>query len=95
MHDLIGNWMTEVRETKSGPMTFVFRFANDGTMEALARPAEGSGAKELRRNGMYQLVGDQLMSPAINEGQPVNVWSQSGTLILKFDAALIFELKRQ
>ena len=50
--EIIGTWISEVRQTRHGPMTFAFRIGADGTMEVTGTPASGSGVEMFRRSGL-------------------------------------------
>jgi hypothetical protein len=92
---ILGNWTSEMRETKHGPMTFNFRFRNDGTIEVTGTPVYAAGGELFQRSGTYQMDGHQLVSPALNEGQPVRIWLQNGKLDLQIDESLEFRLVRE
>ena len=92
--EIVGIWTSEVRETKHGPMTFVFQIGSDRTMDVTGTAANGSGAEVFRRRGPYRLDGEKLVSPAVNEGRPVQVRLQAGTLFLTIDESLVFQLRR-
>jgi hypothetical protein len=91
---LLGIWKSGVRQTKYGPMTFEFRFGGEGELKVTGSPAKGSGGEVFRRKGPYRLKGEELVSPAINEGQPVQVRLQAGILIVRIDESLVLELRR-
>ncbi len=83
-----------MRETKHGAMTFKFRIGRDGTMDVTGMPANGSGADVFQRSGPYRLDGDRLLSPAVNDGRPVQVRLHAGILVLTIDETLVFQLRR-
>ena len=77
-------------------MRFVFRFGQDSSLEVIGTPADaGAGAREFRRSGTYHLDGPWLISPALNEGQPVQIALQDGRLALTIDRTLTFRLRRE
>jgi hypothetical protein len=77
-------------------MRFVFRFGKDSTLEVTGIPADTeAGGHEFRRSGPYYLDGPRLVSPALNEGQPVEIALQDGRLILTIDRTLVFKLRRE
>ncbi|MBX6315634.1 MAG: hypothetical protein IRY99_22380 [Isosphaeraceae bacterium] len=92
---LVGTWVSEVRETKWGPMRFEFRIGADGLFEVIGTPAGPSPEEVYRRRGPYCLEGGQLISPAIHEGQPVQVRPEDGGLVLIVDETLSFRLRRK
>ena len=92
---ILGNWTSEMRETKLGPMTFNFRFGNDGTMEVTGTPKYAADKELFQRSGTYQMDGHQLVTPALNEGHPVRLWLENGKLALQIDEALEFRLVRE
>ncbi len=63
-------------------------------MDVIGTPTNGSGADVFRRSGLYRLDGDRLVSPAVNEGRPVQVRLDGGTLVLTIDETLVFHLRR-
>jgi len=75
-------------------MAFAFHIRADGRMEVTGTPAQGSTGETFRRGGPYHLEGRRLISPALNEGQPVQVWLEDGTLVLRIDGSLAFRLQR-
>ena len=75
-------------------MRFRFRIGSDGTMDVTGTPANGSGADVYRRSGPYRLDGDRLVSPAVNQGRPVQIRLQRGILFLIIDENLVFQLRR-
>ncbi len=77
-------------------MKFVFRLGPDGRLDVTGIPADaGTGGPEFRRSGPYYLDGCRLISPALNEGQPVELALQDGRLILTIDRTLVFNLRRE
>jgi hypothetical protein len=75
-------------------MRFVFRFDGDGQFEVIGNPDDAT-AEAYRRSGPYQLDHNQLISSAINEGQPVQIYGHGDELILIVDESLWFQLRRQ
>lgn len=92
--EIVGVWISGVRETKRGAMSFEFRIGSDGVMDVIGRQAYDSAVETFRRSGSYRLEGDLLVSPAVNEGRPVRVRLHSGTLVLMIDEVLRFQLRR-
>jgi len=91
---IVGTWLSEVRQTDGGLMTFSFHIGDDGRMEVTGSPVPPSTGKIYRRSGPYHLEGRQLVTPALNEGKPVEVWLQDGKLALEIDPSLTFRLRR-
>ena len=77
-----------------GRMSFVFRFGADGRLEVVGTPAAPGGG-EYRRSGPYRAGAARLVSPALNEGQPVQATLHGGRLALTIDETLSFRLRRQ
>jgi hypothetical protein len=92
--EIAGTWTSGVRETKHGAMTFRFRLGSDGLLEVIGIPTSGSSADVFRRSGPYRLMGDQLVSPALNKGQPIEVRLHAGVLVLWIEETLVFHLRR-
>jgi hypothetical protein len=76
-------------------MKFVFRLGQDRNLEVIGTPAEAASGHEFRRSGPYYLDGSWLISPALNEGQPVEIALRDGRLILTIDKTLVFNLRRE
>ena len=89
----MGTWVSGERQTKHGPMTFVFRLEADGSLEVVGTPV-GRG-EEFRRSGPYRLEGGRLVSPALNEGRPIQVALHDGGVTLTIDEALSLRLRRE
>jgi hypothetical protein len=90
-----GTWVSEVRETKWGPLIFEFHAGSDGRFELTGTPVDPSGDEVYRRSGPYRIEGHQLITPALNEGRPTQVRLQGGQLLLRIDAELEFLLRRK
>ncbi len=91
---IIGDWKSSVRQTKNGAMAFSFHFGADRVLDVTGTPVSGSHAEVYRRTGPYQHEGEKLVSPAVNEGRPVQVRTQGNMLILTIDESLVFRLRR-
>ncbi len=76
-------------------MKFEFRIGADKQFEVIGVPVGDSKAEEYRRSGPYRLEERQLVSPAINEGLPVQVYPDGNELILVIDDTLWFRLQRR
>ena len=90
-----GHWLSDVRETKLGPMRFEFGIHPYGSFEVAGLPAGTSAGDTYRRSGLYRLEGSRLISPAINEGLPVQVRTEGDELVLIVDESLSFRLRRR
>jgi hypothetical protein len=93
--EVLGTWISEVRETGQGPMTFTFRLAADGSLEIRGQPDAKGAGKEYLRSGKYSFEGDRLISAAIKGGRPARVGLEDGQLILTIDETLAFRLRRE
>ncbi len=92
---IIGTWTSNVRDTLHGAMWFEFRVGEDGSFEVTGTPTAPTTEKVFQRSGPYLLQGNQLVSPAINEGRPVQVGLETGDLVVKIDEELEFRLRRK
>ncbi len=86
--------MSEERDTKYGRMSFLFRLGADGRLEVLGTSA-ASGATEYRRSGPYRVEPGRLVTPTLNDGQPVQVRLHHGRLVLTIEETLSFRLRRE
>jgi hypothetical protein len=75
-------------------MHFEFVIGADGMLGVVGSPQDGAADKEFRRLGPYRLDGHTLVTPALNEGQPVTVGLDGGQLLLAIDD-LTFRLRRK
>ena len=92
--DLVGTWVSEERDTKYGRMSFEFRFGADGHLEVIGTPAAAGGG-EYRRSGPYRAGEARLVTPALNEGQPIQATLHEGRLTLRIDETLSLRLRRE
>lgn len=76
-------------------MRFEFRAGGDGRLDVTGTPVNDSAGETYRRRGPYRLQGDQLVTPALNEGRPTQVRWRGGRLLLKIDDRLEFLLSRK
>ena len=76
-------------------MRFEFRFGPDGRIDVLGTPGPNTGADVYRKSGPYRWDEGQLITPALNEGKPVQVELQVDRLMLRIDERLSFDLRRQ
>jgi hypothetical protein len=91
---ILGTWVSGVRESPEGAMTFVFRIDAD-RIEMTGTPVEGSSAEVFRRSGPYRLEGEHLITPALNDGRPIAVAVRGAHLAVTIDDGLSFRLRRQ
>src|SRR5882724_8194669 len=82
---LAGTWVSELRESQWGPMHFEFRIGSEAQFEVIGIPASSATSEVYRRSGPVRLEGDQLISPAINEGQPIQMHLDGDELVLVVD----------
>jgi len=93
--DVVGTWVSDVRPTAHGPMSFRFRLAADGNLE-ISGKSEGTAREiDYHRSGSYSLNGDRLRTSVINEGRPAHVRLREGQLFLTIDETLAFRLRRE
>jgi hypothetical protein len=93
--ELLGDWVSEERQTIQGPMRFVFRLGRDGRLEITGTPTGPEAPDVYHRSGTYRLDGDSLVSPAINQGQPAHLALRDGRLTLTIDETLRLRLHRE
>ena len=93
--DIVGTWVSDVRETGWGPLRFEFRFETDGRFTVVGTPVDSEGEAPYRRSGPYRLDGDRLITPALNEGEAVLVALEQGRLLLTINEGLRFRLRRE
>ena len=93
--EIVGTWASPVRETGSGPMTFEFRFGEDGRFDVTGTPIVPSSAEAYRRGGPYRLEAGLLVTPALDDGRPVRLRLVGGQLLLEIDDGPAFRLDRR
>lgn len=76
-------------------MRFEFGIGPDGWFDVTCIPADTAAREVYRRSGPYRLEGSRLISPAINEGQPVQLRPDGDELVLIVDDSLWFRLRRR
>ena len=76
-------------------MRFEFRFGADGRIDVLGTLGPNTSADVYRKNGPYRWDEGQLITPALNEGKPVQIELQDDWMMLWIDKRLSFDLKRQ
>src|SRR5437764_14031269 len=72
--EIVGVWVSDERDTNRGRMNFTFSIGSDGTLDVLGTPLDGAAEKEFHNHGPYHLHGNSLVTPALNLGQPGQVW---------------------
>jgi len=87
-------WISDVRQTNQGPMSFVLRLGGDRNLEVVGTPVT-PGGEEFRRSGKFSLAGGWLTTPALNEGQPIRLALSDGQLSVTIDDALLLRLRRE
>ena len=90
---LVGDWMSEPRETEFGRCTFEISFRADGEVNATMRPA--SGGEPISKRGKYSLHKGNLVSQVFNGGRPVPISIEGGTLIINISGEPPDRLKRK
>jgi hypothetical protein len=93
--EVVGTWVSEVRQTGYGPMRFTFSLGEDGSLGVVGTSVDASGGEEFRRSGTYHLRGDELSSAVLNGGRPVRVALTDRRLAVTIDETLAFRLWRQ
>ncbi len=81
--------------TQKGPMRFEFIFGRDGQLHVAGRPSGPEAAEVFELTGAYRVEGSQLISEALNQGQPVELRFEEPGLSLRFDEELEFRLRRR
>lgn len=92
-NQLLGRWKTEMTQTEWGPSILEVTFHNAAELEFKITPR--SGNQSMVSKGTYALQGQQLISPAINKGEPVAVWMEAEHLILQVPAEKPQRFRRQ
>jgi hypothetical protein len=93
--EIAGAWVSEVHQTKLGPMAFVFGLASDGRLEIDGTPAGPAAGAPYHRSGPFRLEHGRLTSPVINQGQPASLVLHDGRLTLTIDDTLTLHLRRK
>jgi hypothetical protein len=57
--EIVGTWVSEVRQTIRGTMSFVFRFGNDGHLDINGTPVGAATGEVFSRNGLYRAEDDR------------------------------------
>src|SRR5438552_1135991 len=93
--EIVGVWVSDERDTNRGRMSFTFSISSDGNLDVLGTPLDGAAEKEFHHHGSYRLDGNSLVTPALNLGQPVQVWLEDGHLVLVIRDTVKFRLRRK
>jgi hypothetical protein len=93
MAQLVGDWISEPRETEFGRCTFEITFRADGEVEATMRPT--LGGEPISKRGKYSLQKGTLVSQIFNGGQPVPISIEGDTLIINTPGEPPGRLKRK
>jgi hypothetical protein len=91
---LLGDWISDVQQTKLGPLRFWFKFGRDRRFKVTGFSAGSMTAEVYRRAGTYEVRESQFFSAAINDGLPVKLEQQGDNLIFAIDEASWLELYR-
>jgi hypothetical protein len=62
--------------------------------DVIGIPASPEKREACQRHGDFRIEGDWLITPAVNEGQPVHIRRQGRDLILTIDGNLRFRFRR-
>jgi hypothetical protein len=92
---IIGNWLSDERQTAWGPMRFEFRFGVDTQLDVMGTTSSAGTNGVYERHGAYRLTNAILITPALNEGEPVRISLRDDQLTIKIDDTLEFRLKRR
>jgi hypothetical protein len=76
-------------------MSFAFEIGADGQLAVIGTPVDAAAAWHYHREGPYRLDGDQLVTPALNEGLPVTVRSANSGLVIAVTDDLWLWLRRE
>ena len=79
--DLLGTWKTGTVKTEWGPAVHEVTFLSASDIEfkmTLVETQESHVSK-----AKYRLSGKQLISEALNKGQPVSVWLEDSQLVIQ------------
>lgn len=81
MSDLLGTWKTATVQTEWGACVIEVTFQSASDIEFKMTPS--TGGQSMLSKGKYRLSGRQLVSEAINKGEPVSVWLERNHLVLQ------------
>jgi hypothetical protein len=78
--DLLGSWKSGTVQTEWGESVLEVTFQSASAIEFKMTP---SGGQSIVSKGKYRLSGRQLVSDAINKGEPVSVWLEDNQLVIQ------------
>ena len=78
--DLLGSWKTGTVQTEWGASVLEVTFHTASDIEFKMTPSEGG--QSIVSKGKYRLSGRQLVSEAINKGEPVSVRLEDDQLVI-------------
>ena len=84
-----------MRESARGQLGFEFRFSGTGRIDVLGVPLKGEAGDVYRKSGGYRLEDGNIVTPALNEGQPVRIRLRRDKLLLEINERLSFVLHQQ
>lgn len=84
--DLLGSWKSGTVQTEWGASVLEVTFHSASDIEFKMTPA-GEG-QSIVSKGKYRLSGKQLVSDAINKGEPVSVWLEDNQLVIQTPSEL-------
>ena len=76
-------------------MRFEVALGRDGALVVQGTRLDDSQAAVFQRAGRYRLQGNQLISDAVNRGQPVDLRMEGSRLVLDLGDGLAFRLRRR
>jgi len=79
--DLLGSWKSGTVQTEWGAAVLEVTFQSASDIEFKMTPS-GEG-QSIVTKGKYRLSGRQLVSDAINKGEPVSVWLEDNQLVIQ------------
>lgn len=79
--DLLGSWKSGTVQTEWGAAVLEVVFQSASDIEFKMTPADGG--QSIVSKGKYRLSGRQLVSEAINKGEPVSVWLEDNQLVIQ------------
>ena len=79
--DLLGSWRTGTIQTEWGASVLEVTFHSASDIEFKMTPS--AAGESIVSKGKYRLSGRQLVSEAINKGEPVSVWLEDNQLLIQ------------
>ena len=80
-NDLFGSWKSGTVQTEWGEAVLEVTFQSASDIEFKMTPS-GEG-QPIVSKGKYRLNGKQLISDALNKGEPVSVWLEDNQLVIQ------------